>query len=133
QAERDRDREAVHQAAEGGAFLVHVQEDFAQCAVFVFTRADVDLVSPDGGLLGVALTFAGKWPMFAAADRERMSREFPGYGGDVVVLEGLDERLGADRVERLAQLRAVSIDRDALPAQVVREPVDTGDVLDLGG
>jgi len=30
--------EAVHQAAEGGAFLVHVDEDLAQRAVVVFRR-----------------------------------------------------------------------------------------------
>src|SRR3546814_18949381 len=41
--------------AEGGAFLVHVDEDLADRAVFVFAGAQVDLVAADDGLLGVAL------------------------------------------------------------------------------
>src|SRR3546814_2570238 len=36
QADRDGDGEVVHQAAEGGAFLVHVDEDLADRAVLVF-------------------------------------------------------------------------------------------------
>jgi hypothetical protein len=41
QAERDGDGEVVHQAAEGGAFLVHVDEDLAERAVLVFAGAQV--------------------------------------------------------------------------------------------
>src|SRR3546814_6975451 len=55
QADRDGDGEVVHQAAEGGAFLVHVDEDLADRAVLVFAGAQVDLVAADDGLLGVAL------------------------------------------------------------------------------
>jgi hypothetical protein len=36
QAERDRDGEIVHHGAEGGAFLVHVDENLAEAAVVVF-------------------------------------------------------------------------------------------------
>ena len=53
QAERDGDGEAVRHAAEGGPFLVHVDEDFAERAVFVFAGAEVDLVIADAGLLRV--------------------------------------------------------------------------------
>jgi len=45
QAQRNRDREVVHQRAEGGALLVHVDEDFAEPAVLVFAGAQVDLVA----------------------------------------------------------------------------------------
>ena len=38
QAERDGDGEVVHQRAEGGAFLVHVDEDLAEPPVFVLAR-----------------------------------------------------------------------------------------------
>src|SRR3546814_19816095 len=55
QADRYGDGEVVHQAAEGGAFLVQVDEELADCAVFVFAGAQVDLVAADDGLLGVAL------------------------------------------------------------------------------
>ena len=54
QAERDGDGEAVGHAAEGGAFLVHVDEDFAERAVLVFAGAQIDLVVADAGLLRVA-------------------------------------------------------------------------------
>ncbi len=54
QAERDGDGEAVGHAAEGGAFLVHVEEDLAEGAVLVFAGAQVDLVVADAGLLRVA-------------------------------------------------------------------------------
>ena len=54
QAERDGDREAVHQAAEGRALLVHVDEDLAERAVLVLAGAQVDLVAADDRLLRVA-------------------------------------------------------------------------------
>ena len=54
QAHRDGDGEAVHNAAEGAAFLVHVDEDFAERAVLVFAGAQIDLVAADDGLLGIA-------------------------------------------------------------------------------
>ena len=49
QPERHGDGEAVRHAAEGGAFLVHVDEDLAERAVLVLARADVDLVAADRG------------------------------------------------------------------------------------
>ena len=55
QADRDRDREAVHERAEGSAFLVHVDEDLAELAVDVLAGPEIDLVAADRGLLGVAL------------------------------------------------------------------------------
>ena len=54
QAERDGDGEAVGHAAEGGPFLVHVEEDLAERAVLVLAGAQVDLVVADAGLLRVA-------------------------------------------------------------------------------
>ena len=60
QAERDGDGEVVHQRAEGGAFLVHVDEDLAEPAVVVFAGAQIDLVAADDGLLGVALAAVGQ-------------------------------------------------------------------------
>jgi hypothetical protein len=45
-------REAIHQAAEGGAFLVHVDEYLAQRLVFVFARPQEYLVTTDACLLG---------------------------------------------------------------------------------
>jgi hypothetical protein len=51
QADRDRDGEVVHQRAEGGAFLVHVDEDLAELAIVEFTGVEVNLVTADGLLV----------------------------------------------------------------------------------
>ena len=83
QAERDRDGEVVHQRAEGGAFLVHVDEDLADAAVFVFAGRQIDLVAADDGLLGVALA--------------PVRHAFPGR----VAMQLLDDALGGDCGTRL--------------------------------
>ena len=54
QADRGRDGEIVHETAEGGAFLVHVDEDFTERTVLEFPRMQVDFVAPDRGLLDIA-------------------------------------------------------------------------------
>ena len=69
QAERDGDGEVVHQRAEGGAFLVHVDEDLAEPPVLVLAGAEIDLVAADGGLLRVALAPVGQ--LLALALRAR--------------------------------------------------------------
>ena len=51
QALRDGDGEAVHHRAEGGAFLVHVDEDLAERAVLVLAGAEEDLVAGDARFL----------------------------------------------------------------------------------
>ena len=60
QADRDRDREIVHEAPEGGALLLHVDEDLAEPAVRILAGPEIDLVAADTGLLGVALSSSGK-------------------------------------------------------------------------
>src|SRR5207253_223836 len=65
QSERDRDREAVRHAAEGGPFLVHVEEDLAERAVLVLSGAEVDLVVADARLLRVAGPPIGQPPALA--------------------------------------------------------------------
>ncbi len=55
QTDRDRDGEVVHHRPEARAFFVHIDEDFAQLAVFILTRAEVHLVPTHDGLLSVAL------------------------------------------------------------------------------
>ena len=67
QAERDGDGEIVHQRAEGGALLVHVDEDLADPPVLVFAGAQIDLVPADHRLLGVALAAVGQLLALAGA------------------------------------------------------------------
>ncbi len=55
QADRDRDREIVHEAPESWRAFMHVDKDLAQPAVRILAGAEIDLVSADAGLLGVAL------------------------------------------------------------------------------
>ena len=59
EAEGDGDGEAVHERPEGGAFAVHIDEDFAEVPSSNSPRSEVDLVSADAGLLGVASSSAG--------------------------------------------------------------------------
>lgn len=66
QAKRDRDREVVHQRAECSAFLVHVDEDLADAAIFVLTGCQVHFVATNGSLLSVAL--AAVWQLFTVTD-----------------------------------------------------------------
>src|SRR5690606_35125946 len=58
--EAHRDGEVVHQRPEGSALLVHVDEDFAQAAILVFTRAQINLVPAHSGLLRVTLAARGQ-------------------------------------------------------------------------
>jgi antitoxin Phd len=55
QTHRNRDREIVHQRAEGRAFLLHVDKDFGQSAVLVLAGPQIDLVAADRVLLRVPL------------------------------------------------------------------------------
>ena len=59
QAQRNGDGEAVHQAPEGCAFLVHVHKDFAEGAVLIVSGAQVEFMPADDGFLRVA--FAAVW------------------------------------------------------------------------
>ena len=55
QTHRDSDGKVVHHRAETRTFFVHVDENLAQLAVFIFASAQVNLVPADVGLLGIAL------------------------------------------------------------------------------
>ncbi len=63
QAHGHGDGKVVHHRAEPGAFLVHINKDFAKVAVFVFTGAQVHLVPAHHRLLGIPL--AALWHLFA--------------------------------------------------------------------
>src|SRR5439155_23654195 len=108
---RDRDREAVHDAAERGPLLVHVDEDLAQRPVLVLAGAPERLVSGDPRLRGEAVAAARQAP---AAQLGRSGR------GLVALLAG----------ERLTQLAAVAVQRHRLEPELPRLEVDALDVLD---
>jgi len=89
QADRDRDREIVHEASEGGALLVHVDEDLAEPAVRILAGPEIDLVAADPRLLGVALSSSGKaFPHDETLD----ARDGRFVGGNCVRLARLFDR-----------------------------------------
>ena len=74
--ERDGDGEAVHEAAEGGPFLMHVQEDFAAGTVLVFTRAEIELMPPDDGFLRIPIASARERPAFRQVPHQHSLCDF---------------------------------------------------------
>ncbi len=71
QGERDGGGEGVHQAGDGGAFLGHLDEDFARLAVGVEADGDVALVAGDGEFVGDGGALVGQ----AMADGARRTVE----------------------------------------------------------
>ena len=55
QANLHGDGEVIHHRAEPGAFLMHVDENFADLAVFIFAGPQIDFVPANDRLLGIAL------------------------------------------------------------------------------
>ena len=53
QSQRNRDGKAVHQTAVCRAFFMHIDKNFAQSTVFVFTGSEINLVPSNGGFLGI--------------------------------------------------------------------------------
>ena len=121
QANRNRDGKIIHQRPEGRAFFVHINEQFTKFAVFIFAGAQVDLMTADHSLLGVAF----------AAMRQTVT------GGDITLNDFLDDLRGLGGGwrfhqvfniidiliidqgggERLAEFRAVTVKRVGFDAQ----------------
>ncbi len=133
---RDTDREAVHQRAERGAFLVHVYEDLTERAVHVFACAKEDFVPSDACFLREAAALLGKTVAPSARGREPLlNRSFNGLcgrgslrlGARVFILLALGVVLG---VEGLRRLRAVPIERNRLETELPTLFVDLLHVFD---
>ncbi len=115
QAHRDRGSEGVHQAADRAPFLRHRDEELSGPSVVVEADGDVALVASHVELVGHA----------AAGVRQPLpSRGSRHLGGSLI-------GLGA-RVERLAFLRAVAVDRKRLQPQPPSLHVGSGDVCRRG-
>ena len=54
EAEADGDGKTVHEASECRTFLVHIDKDFAQRAIGIFTGSEVNIILIDRCLLGVS-------------------------------------------------------------------------------
>ena len=90
QANGNGNREVVHQRAERGTFLVHVDEDFRQTSVLVFAGVQIDFVAADGGFLDIALSPVRR------ADALR----------DIPLDDALGDDFGADRVRFVCRVVA---------------------------
>ena len=113
QADRDRRAEGIHQAADGGTFLGHRDEQLAGAAFRIKPDVDVPFVSADVELVRQGV--AGIGQVLA-----------PRAGSLVVLLLGL-AGIGL-RVERLALLAAVAIDGQGFDAELPTPSVRLGDV-----
>ncbi len=147
QADRDRDGEVVHQRAEGGAFLVHVDEDLAEAAVLVLAGPQIDLVAADDRLLRVALAAVGQAAALDAgldlddALDDPLHDALGDHGhalGERLVHEIRDRILVVGvvqqgRLQRLRQLGAVAVERVGLEAEAPGQHVGVLAVLDRGG
>jgi len=113
--DRDRDGEVVHQAAESGTFLVHVDEDLAGPAVLVFAGAQIDLVAADDRLLCITLAplrqafapgphFALDDPFDDALGNDRRPRD-GGKVGEIVVGGSVAQRHRRERLRKLSSRR----------------------------
>ena len=147
QAHRNRDGEVVHQRAEGGALLVHVDEDFADAAILVFAGAQIDLVATDHGLLGIALATVGQTLALAGALHlhalddllDDALGQMRGLGGGghghqrldaiLFLLAIIFDELG---VEGLGELGAIAIKRVGLEAEAPGEHVGLLAIIDRG-
>ncbi len=143
EAQRHGDGEVVHHRPERRAFLVHVDEDLAQRAVFEFTGAQVELVSPNDRLLGVALTAVGQaLPLrhalddaldnplgndFGLLDRVGLCQCFGCIGCLLGVCIGVDQQ---GCTQRLRQLGAVTVERVRLNPQFPGQHVGVLDFAD---
>ena len=128
-AERDGDGEIVHQRAEGRAFLVHVDEDFADLAVIVLAGAQIDFVAADQCLLRIALATVGQ--TFSGALHDTFHHTLGDHAGTLLRRRG-DDAFGHAflfrfvqilvfenlRVERLGKLGAVAVERIGFEAQL---------------
>ena len=137
QALADGDGKAVHHRAEGGPFLVHVDENLAERAIRVFARAQVDLLAPDARFDRETLAAVRQ----AAAQRGRRLERHRLLRG----LLDLGDHLAEGRAdlflllvlvpggaERLAHFAAVAIERDGLEPHLPAIDVDGADILDRG-
>ena len=124
ESERNGNRKAVHETTVGGAFLVHVDEYFAQRSVIVLTGAEINFVSRDHRFLGITgSTMRKSFPFSFTYDLNNFLSNFKGLLlVDILNIQHF-EIFADNTVERLTQFRTVSINRRAFehefPAQHV--------------
>ena len=134
-ADGNGNREVVHQRAEGGTFLVHVDEDFTEFAVFIFTGTQVNLVTANGGLLGVAFAAARKGTTVATDDAfddffDNLLRCCRCLGGGWLISVIVFFNQGG--AERLAEFRAITIQRVCFHPKTPRQHVSVFAILNVG-
>ena len=140
QAHGHSDGEVVHHRPEARTFLVHINEDLTQIAVFILAGAQVDLVAANDGFLGVALAPLGH--LFTATGDfldddllDHLLRQhncllvvgagLQGFGGLVIVLN-------QGGCQWLRQLRSITVQRVGFHPQRPRKLICLLAILDCG-
>ena len=128
QANRYGNREVIHQAAEGGTFLVHIDKYFAQGTVVVFSGSQINLVAADDGLLRVTSPTLRQAAPFGDApdglDRDlryflcRDRRNFGLLDDNFCVTLRQILLVKRDNVQGLREFRAVPVKRVGLQAKL---------------
>ncbi len=130
QREGDAASEAVHEAADGAAFLGHGDEQFAGHAVLVEADGDVAFVASDVELVGDGEALVGE-AMTDGARRSVSIVGFDGSGSGFDLLQAVG-RVRTFGVERLRTLGAVAIDGDRFEAELPGLDVGLHDVVNGG-
>ena len=130
-SKRDGDRKTIHEASERRPFLVHVQKDFSDRPILIFTGAQVQLMSPDNGLLRVSASSTRERAALGEIPNEHPFGDFlrhPHHAGGR--LHGLSTvRRGA---QRLTQLGPVTIQRDRFDHALPGKQIGRLDVFERG-
>ena len=143
QAERDGDGETVHQAPEGCALAVHIDEDFAELTVFVLACAEVNALAADLAFLCIAATPVRQTfavgHIFVDDSLGSFYHHILGLGGFginccfgyIFLFFDLLENF-AHRVQGLAQFRTVAVKGIGFEHHLPGEHVGTFEVLNIG-
>ena len=106
--QRNGNGETVHEAAKRRPFLVHVEKDFSERSIVVFTGAEIDFMPADHGLLRIPHASRGKRATFGEIPDHHPFRHLLGHLHDVVVPFGLFGQVNGG-VQGLAQFGPVPI------------------------
>ena len=127
ESETDGDGEAVHQASEGSPFFMHIDEDFAQRAIGVFARPEVDVILADGGFLSVSASTRGEFSSVCVGCAHERS-----VWMIVWIVHELIEIEKFCGGEGLREFGAISVDGDSFESEFIGLVMDVFDVIEGG-
>lgn len=130
ESETHGDGKTIHQTPERSAFLMHIDKDFSERPVGIFTGSQVDIVVIYRGFLGVTASSGGQF----TARGMRRTRGLR-FLRSRLRLAFLIERLEVEdfgRIEGLREFGSVAIDGDGFKPEFPRLIMDVFDIEDGG-